>query len=219
MAVVQVMMEMSAEAALGIAAGTMVRHGGVIYNVTGGIVEHLVDATVSTVANEMPVGVAKASESFFSTVTKHLKNPKVLVAIGLGAVVVGGAIYYIKDKHKGKNNQGDELEIQKCIADYNDSLIAYLEAIDNGNVSLEIINGVIKCVGYLSENKEITVDFAQDKSETLINFVFNYTEKLAEANLYELIDFEELTSISAENTLSYLSYCLEIQKDIFEKAA
>ena len=74
MPIVQVAMEMSAEAALGIADGTMVRHGGVIYWATGGIVEHLTDATISKGVREMSVPAAKTSETALSTVAKHLKG-------------------------------------------------------------------------------------------------------------------------------------------------
>lgn len=219
MAVVQVVMEMSAEAALGIAAGTMVRHGGVIYHATGGIVEHLADAAVSTASKEMSVPVAQATESVFSNVVKHLKNPKVLFAIGLGAVLAGGVIYYVKDKSKKKNEQASAPEIPKCVLDYNDSMVDYLEAINNGNVSLNKLNCVIRNIDALRENKEISIDFAQEKSETLANYVYGYTRKLAEANNFELVDFEAMTSVSADSTLVYLRHCLEIQKKIFEKAA
>jgi ribosomal 50S subunit-recycling heat shock protein len=218
MAPVQVVMEMSAEAVFGIATGTMVRHGGAVYHAKGGIFEHLKDAVVPTAAKEMPVPAAQASESIVSTVAKHLKNPKVIIVIGLGAVLLGGMIY-VKDKNKKKAKQEVALEKPKCVADYNDSVVAYLDAINSGNVSLDKINSVIKNVDTLKENKEITIEFAQDKSETLVNYVYDYTKKLAEANSYELIDFEKATSISADNTLTYLRHYLEIQKQIFEEAA
>lgn len=65
-------------------------------------------------------------------------------------------IYYIKDKNKKKDKQGVTLEIPKCVVDYNDSVIAYLDAINSGNVSLDKVNCVIKNVDTLRENKEIT---------------------------------------------------------------
>ena len=219
MPIVQVAMEMSVEAALGIAAGTMIRHGGVVYNATGGIVEHLTDAAISTAAKEMPIPIAQASESIVSSVAKHLKNPKVLVAIGLGAVLVGGVIYYVIDKNKKKNKQEVVPELPKCVVDYNESVIAYLNSISNGDVSLDKIDCVIKCVDALQGNKDVTIDFAQENSETLVNYVHDYTEKLAEANSFELVDFKKSTAFSAEDTLDYFRNCLEIQREIFVKAA
>lgn len=218
MAVKQVFMEMSEEAALGIAAGTMVRHGGAVYHKTGGIYQHLTDAVFSTAAKEKPVHEAQASESIVSTVAKHLKNPKVFIPIGFVAVVGIGAVGLFGKKKK-KAKQEVALEKPKCVADYNDSVVAYLDAINSGNVSLDKINCVIKNVDTLKESKEITIDFAHDKSETLVNFVYDYTKKLADANSYELIDFEKATSISADYTLTYLRHYLEIQKQIFEEAA
>ncbi|MBY3618595.1 hypothetical protein HGO21_03450 [Acinetobacter sp. CUI P1] len=218
MPVIQVPLKMSEEAAFGIATGTKVRHGGTVYHSTGGIFEHLVDAVFSTAAKEMPVPAAQASESIFSTVTKQLKNPKVIIVTGLGSVLLGGMIY-VKDKNKKKAKQEVAFEKPKCVADYSDSVVAYLDAINSGNVSLDKINCVIKNVNTIKENKEITMDFAQDKSETLINYVYDYTKKLAEANSYELIDFEKVTSISADTTLTFLRHYLEIQKQIFEEAA
>lgn len=217
MPVMQVVMEMSEEAAFGIATGTKVRHGGAVYHATGGIFEHLVDAVVPTAAKEMPVPAAQASKSIVSIVTKHLKNPKVIIVIGIGVLL--GGIIYAKGKNKKKAKQEVALEKPKCVADYNDSVVAYLDAINSGNVSLDKINCVIKNVDTLKENKEITIDFAQDKSETLVNYVYDYTKKLAEVNSYELIDFEKATSISADNTLTFLRHYLEIQKQIFEKVA
>ncbi len=72
MEIIQVAMKMSDEAARGIADGTMVRHGGVVYRTTGGIVEHLDDVIVSTVAKEKPVD--QASGSIISSVANHLGN-------------------------------------------------------------------------------------------------------------------------------------------------
>lgn len=219
MAVVQVMMEMSAEAARGIAAGTMVRHGGVIYNTTGGIVEHLVDAVRPNDVKEAAASAAKASKSTFSNITKNLKNPTILITIGLGTIVVGGVIYYFTDKNKKKSEQDRLPEIPKYVVDYNDSVVAYLDAIRNGDVSLDRINCFIENIDALKANEKITFEFAKDNSETLVNYVYAYTKKLAEANAFEPVGLEEATSLSADNTLTYLRRYLEIQKQIFEEAA
>ncbi len=209
MAVMQVVMKMSEKAALGIATGTMVRHGGVVYHKKGGIVEHLTDATVSTVANE----------SVISTVAKLLKSSKILIAIGLGAVLVGGMVYFVKDKKNKKNEQQTMPKMSKCIANYNDSVVAYLDAINRGNVNLDKINCVLTNITLLRESSEITIDFAQEKSEILVNHVYEYTKKLANANSVEHMKFEKPTSFSTDNTLLYLSHYLDIQKKIFEDAA
>lgn len=217
--VVQVTMQMSADAALGIANGTMVRYGGVVYNVTGGIVEHLIDSILPEAENEVSAVAAKASNSIRFTLVKHISNPKALITIGVGTVILSGIgiVFYIKSKNK--SNSTDNSQTPKCIADYNDSVVAYLDAIDNGNVSLDNIKSVIKSIDKLNESNDITIGFAHEKSETLINFVYDYTKKLAEVNSFELINFEKSTSISAYDTLGSLRQYLEIQTQIFEEVA
>ena len=52
---------------------------------------------------------------------------------------VGGVIYYIEDKNKKKDNSEVVLEIPKCVADYNDSVVAYLVVLAIFTVSRDII--------------------------------------------------------------------------------
>ncbi len=134
-------------------------------------------------------------------------------------LLAGGVVCYVKGKNKKNTKNNVEIELHKCIAGYNDSVVAYLDAINNGNVSLDKINCVIRSIDTLRENKEITIDFAQEKSETLVNYVYDYTRKLAEANSFELIDLKKSNPCSVDNTLIDLRLFLETQKNIFEKAA
>lgn len=220
MAAIQVFMEISETAALGLEAGTMIRHGGVIYNaVGGGIVEHLKDVAPPSEVKEVAVSAAQSTKSAFTNITKNLKNPMVLIAIGLGAIAVGGVIYYVTDKNKKKDKQSLLPEVPKCVVDYNEAVISYLDAIRNGNVSLHNINAIIENIDIMKSDDNIKFDYSKENSETLLGYVYEYTEKLAKANSFEPVGLEKPNSYSADETLKYFRSCLEIQKQIFEEAA
>ena len=217
MAVIQVPMEISADAFAGLLDGTLKRHGGVIYKSTGGVFEHLKDTVINKISEEV---IEQGSETFVSNITKHLKNPKIIVAIGLGAVMVGGVTYYFTKKNK-KDKENITVDVPECVMDYNASLCAYLETISNGTLKLDTIDCVIENIENIKEcysNNEIDINFTEEKSKTLLNFVYDYTNKLAEANSFETNKVEKPVFISGEDTLDCLRVNLEIQKQIFEKA-
>lgn len=206
MAVIQPLFEISNEAIAGILVGELIRHGGVVYYATGGIFEHLKDVSLP----EMP----KA---------KGL-NYKYL-AIGLGVVVVVtaaavGTIRLIKSKKANNKNVGTETP--KCVEDYNASLCAYLEAVRNGKLNINTIDRLISDLDYIKENYDcgkIKIEFSIEQLDTLINLIFDYTRKLAEANLVELSDIKEPVIASGDSTIIDLRYYLDFQKQIFEKVA
>jgi len=66
---------------------------------------------------------------------------------------------------------------------------------------------------------KINIDFSTEQLNTLINLIFDYTRKLAEANSVELNELEEPVFVSVDNTISNLHRYLEVQKQIFEKVA
>jgi len=230
--IIQVALKMSDKALIGLLSGTMERHGGVIREAkSGAIVEHLIEVALPTVEEITPNILDKAKSAvaeLFATRGKAVavvlagvgaKKFMIIGAIGLGVAVITGGVYtYLKFRSKKKKIMAQEA-MEKCVADYNDSMREYLERIQVGNVNLDSIGCTIEKIDALRENKEIAISFDPDLSEALVNHIFDYTDKFAEANSHELIDFRKLGPTSSDETLIYLRRCLEIQKGIFMKAA
>ncbi|EHQ91690.1 hypothetical protein [Desulfosporosinus youngiae] len=210
MAIIQPAFEISEQAMAGLLSGDLVRHGGVIYNATGGIFEHLKD-----------VSLPETESGALVKAVKILKKPQTIL-IGLGAVAVGvGIALYAHSKSKQKRSEhGTEIQAPKWVETYNASLCAYLDAIRNGNMSIDIIARLMAELDEMkinSDSRNVTIQFSIEQFDTLVNLVFDYTRKLAEANSVEFNISRE--PVSSENAIVDLQCYLEIQKQIFENAA
>lgn len=205
MPVIQPVFEISDKAMAGLLNDELIRHGGVIYHKTGGIFEHLKDVS----APEIP----KA---------KVLSNK--YLAIGLGVVLVTasavGVIKLYNSNKARKKNVGSETH--KCVEGYNDSLCAYLEAVHKGKLDVNTINRLVSDLDYLKENYnsgKLNIEFSVEQLDTLINLVFDYTRKLAEANSVDMSDVKEPVTASVDSTIIDFRRYLEVQKQIFEKVS
>jgi hypothetical protein len=209
MAIQQVVFEIPTNIMERLLTGEYNRFGGIVRDSAGHIIEHL---------KEVPIP-EKIRQSGISSVTKVLKNPKVIIVLGLGVVVAGGIAYVMKARDK---KQSTVLEMQKCIENYNASFCAYLEAVRRGSLDVNIINSLISDLDDIKENNDggkINIDFSTEQLEILANLVFDYTRKLAEANSVELDELKEPMSISADTTILDLRHYLQVQKQIFERVA
>jgi hypothetical protein len=151
-------------------------------------------------------------------IAEGLKNPKAIIAIGLGAVVVGG----IEIWAAGKKKQNTKPEMPKCVENCNASLSAYLEAARNGKLDADIVNRLISDLDAVKENSDsgkIAIDFSIEQLDTLVKLVMDYTRKLAEANSVELSELQEPAPDSEDNLIIDLRRYLEAQKQIFNRAA
>ena len=210
MPVIQVPMEISETTYAGLLAGVYERTGGVVRN-HGKIVEHLKDALIS----EQDYG---AGELRIAEVLK--KNKYIAIGLGVVTVVVGGILFYaIKSR---KNKKSAKIKMPKCVVDFNNSLFAYLEAVREGNLDMDAITGLISDLDEIKKNQDsgnINIDFSTEQLNTLINLIFDYTRKLAEANSVKLSGLEQPVSVSADNIIVNLQHYLKVQKQIFEKVA
>lgn len=103
-----------------------------------------------------------------------------------------------------KSKQITAPDMSKCVEDYNSSLCAYLEAVRNGKLDIDTITCLMSNLDDIKENYDsgkITIDFSTEQLDTLVNLVFDYTRKLAEANSVEINELKKPVSASADNTI------------------
>ena len=212
--IIQPAFEIPLDIAERLATGELIRYGGVIRDAAGRLVTHLKEVQLPT-SNEQTI-MSKIANALTTS------KGKAAVAIGLGVVVVGGVAFWVVGK-KIKKKQLAVLEMAKSIESYNASLCAYLDAIRNRSVDINIIDNLISDLDNIrvnGENGKISIVFSPEQLDTLVNLVFDYTKKLAEANSYSLLEeIKKPSPASTDNAITGLRHYLEVQKRIFEKTA
>jgi len=198
MPIIQVAYEVSGKTFAGLTAGTLTRFGSVVRD-SKGITEHLKEISLPKKSGK---GLDKST----------------VMAVGLGVVTIaamaGGIALFLKRRKNKKR--------KKCIENYNASFCAYLEAVQNGNMDIDIINKLISDldeVKKFNDKGKLYIEFSSEQLETLVDMVFDYTKILAETNSVELDNLEKPEFDSADNTIFDIRHYLEFQKQIIEKAA
>lgn len=188
----------------GIDSGIFVRCGGVIRNTKGQIIKHL---------DELP---APKENSNLAKAINFVSKHKVAFGIGVATATVAavGIVYIII-----KNKKNEEIEIPKCIVDFNDALSLYFHSIKSSDVSEEIIDQLIIALDEVKKNYDngnIDLILSVENINLLVDIVKEYTIKFAEANSFELPD---VNTINNDNKIINLRNYLNIQKEIFEKCS
>ncbi|MDQ7802670.1 hypothetical protein Q5425_02930 [Amycolatopsis sp. A133] len=203
--IVQIDFDMPAEIAAGLLNGDLRLFGGVVRNGAGHIVAHLKEASASTL-NHDAAGAA----------ARMLKKKPVVVAGLVTLAVVGSVAAAVPIVRKRRR------ALPECVTNYNDSLRTYLESVRDQSLDAETIERLIADLGAVKayfENGNVTLDFAAEESETLVQVVMDYTRQLAEANLFDLDELPESPPISTGALVVDLRRYLEIQRKIFNNAA
>lgn len=193
----------------GLLAGDLVRYGGIVRNQMGQIVKHLKE-----------VSLPMSNEKSIARATGMLKDPRVLIPIAVaGTVAAGAAVILVAKKRK----QASKPEVPECVKIYNASLAAYVEAVHEGRLELNIIDRVIADLDavkeYSDEDGSITLDFSTKHAEMLVKIVLDYTKQLAEANSVDLNELQGVAPASKNDTAVDLRRHLEVQRKIFTEAA
>lgn len=192
--------------ATGLATGLYRRLGGVVrYAVgpnKGQIVKHL-DPINLPAANEATGVIAKAA--------KFAKENKKLVVIGgivIGTAAAGTAIYY------GVKNYEPAV-----VKEFRSSLKQYINAIRTGTMGIENIEALMNSLEKMKAHKnykKFVVKLSAEDIDVLVNRIYEYTQKLARDNNYDLDDLKDEND---SNPIINLEHYLSIQKRIFESAA
>lgn len=206
--VVQPLMKIPEKYVAGLATGKYIRKGGVIRNQKGQIVaflEEIADNKNSTYLSK----VAKSS--------KVLKKSWIALGVVLGVSTVATGVYLTYNKSKEKKQNIDKEEI--ITEGFNKSLTNYINAIKNGDLSLEILEDFIWNVNFIkenSENKEIKIEISINQLEELLNLIYKYTIELAEINNIDAESVRDNRENHKNDSFSIIIYCLNYQKEIFE---
>lgn len=191
----------------GIDAGLFVRCGGVIRNTKGRIIKHLKEL------DKLPT---PQKDGGLTKVVNFLSKHKVAVGIGVVAITATatGILYTVFKDRKNK-----EIEIPKCIADFNDALSLYFNSINSSNISEEVIDQLIVALDKVKrecENGNIDLILSIENIDLLVDTVKKYTIKFAQANSFDLS--KENTIDNDDKIINLWNY-LNIQKQVFKKSS
>lgn len=192
--------------ATGLATGLYRRIGSVVrYAVgpnKGQIVKHL--QPIDLKAAEQAQGLGAKALQF----VQHHKKEVGIAAIGAAVVGVG-----IWGYNKWKNHE------PKVLTEFRAALKTYIDAIRNGNMDIDKINGLMEALEALKKHKDyekISIQLSAEDLEVLVGRIYDYTIKLAADNAVDLSEDElNLNNGAIINLQSYL----KAQKRIFEAAA
>ncbi len=203
--VIQPSIEIPEKYLKGLVTGKYIREGSVIRDQQGKFVKFLKE-----------VDNSNNKDNIVNTVTSNntVKNTLIGIGVVVGISTVALGIYSSYQKHK---KEKQEINQQDGITNgFNVSLNNYINAIKEGNLSLDILEDLIWNINFIkenSENKEIKVTFTLQQLEELVNLIYNYTIQLAKVNN---IDYTSIKK-EKENSLSNIIYYLDFQKEIFKR--
>ena len=203
MAVAQDAFLIPEDIATGLATGLYRRIGSVVRYAKGPdkgqIVKHL-----------KPIDLEKAEQAkgLVSKTVQIVKHHKKEIGIAVGVAAAAGLSTWAYKKWKNRE--------PKVLKEFREVLRTYIDAIRNGNLNIEIINGLMEKLEALKEHKDyekINVMLTAEELEVLVGHIHDYTIKLAKDNAVELSEDElNLNNGAIVNLQSYL----KTQKRIFE---
>ena len=219
-----------ADIAARIATGDLIRFGGIVRDQAGHIVMHLPEVVESvsnkkllpqlatTVKKTRVAGVANeawvAGAAKMPRVAGTLKNRWVQAGVILGTVgIVTYKVYVGVRKRRAKEPD--------CVRSYNASLIAYIEAVGEGRLELEMVDRLIADFDavreYTDEGGRIALDFSTQEAELLVELVVDYTSRLAEMNAVDLNELRAQKPDSENDEVGQLRRHLEVQRRLFNE--
>ena len=165
------------------------------------------------VAKHIPVVTDAAKEGASKAIDLIRSHKKETILIS-GVIIVGGAVYgsirYFASRNKRKTEK-----------QFANNLQIYLDAARSGKLTIDVLNSLIDSLNQLindNPNKEINLPISASQFSSLMNSIFDYTVRLAEANS---INPAIISKPKKQNRKKYLDlqYYLDMQKSIFEQAA
>jgi hypothetical protein len=210
MAVLQTALDIPDDVFAGLVTGEYVRDGGVVRDLAGRLVKLLDDASP----------VTEAQESARAALAKSLTRPRsVVIGLAVAAVAAAaGGVALVAVRRR----RPTETAPPACVATYNASLAACLEAARAGTLDAGIINQLIADLDALlkqTSGGSVSVDISLAETQTLVGIIAEHTRSLAEANDIDLDDLAEVGAGLDGRTIVDLRRYLELQGKIFGEAA
>ena len=212
MPVVQITYDVPLDIAKGLATGELSMLGTAAVRNSKHIAAHI---------REVSRTISDGDDAASAAVAKGFKNPK-FVIIGLGVVAVAAVSGGVAAWAMSRKQQEAQPTVPECVANYNASLSAYVEAIGSGSLDTDLITRLISDLDALKENAEsgtISLELSVEESEKLVRLIADYTSKLADANSVELSGLSEADSESTGGVILDMRRYLMAQWEIFDRTA
>ena len=165
------------------------------------------------VAKHIPA-VADAAKEGASKAIDFIRVHQKGTIIVSGVLIVGGAVAgtvgYVAHRKQRKLDKQFGMALQE-----------YLDSARNGTLNIEILNTLIGSIEAIEKGnfqKSISLNISAAQFSDLINCIFDYTKRLAEANNISTQTINR-PKYFKKKTADDLKYYLNMQKHIFEQAA
>lgn len=165
------------------------------------------------VAKHIPAVADAAKEGASKAIDFIRVHQKGTIIVGgvliIGGVVAGTVGYVAHRKQRELNKQ------------FGTALQEYLDSARNGTLNIEILDTLItsiEAVEKCNSKKPINLNISAVQFGDLINCIFDYTKRLAEANNISTQSINR-PKYFKKKTADDLKYYLNMQKHIFEQAA
>ena len=165
------------------------------------------------VAKHIPAVADSAKEGASKAIDFIRAHQKGTIIIG-SVLAIGGAVTgtvgYIAHRQQRKLNKQFGVALQE-----------YLDAARNGTLTVEILDTLICSIEAIEKSnpkKSINFNISVAQFSDLINCIFDYTKRLAEANNISTHSINR-PKYFKKKTADDLKYYLNMQKHIFEQAA
>jgi uncharacterized membrane-anchored protein YhcB (DUF1043 family) len=234
MQVIQPFFDISDAAAAGLAAGTLVRTGGVIRDAaTKQIFEHLKDAAPNnaTSSSQAVINTAKTANVAKASTSVAIKESTSLslgrkFAVGtlivVGVVAIGYGSYrlftYLK-KRSDEKRQKELIKQNNEVIAYNPELTEYFNHMQTQSMTLSSIKKVVDFFEKYSDS-DLSIEITYEEMMVIRNLIVRYTIKLCEANHISLegkqLSFEAKPQ-NKDDLLREILYATQVQEKIFNQ--
>jgi hypothetical protein len=207
MTVVPVAYDIPDDILAGLMSGVLERFGSVVRDGTG-IIAHLKEV-------DLPAG---ESSPDVTAMAAALKNPKLLIGLGVVVLAAAGGVAIWAATRKPV----DRHDVPKSVVEYNSELATYIEAIKSGSLDAAVLSRLLSAVEAVkadSDEGAITIELSIGQSEALVNIVADYTRVLAEANSVDLGEGYDRPPSPSGNPVVDLRHWLKLQHRIFDETA
>ena len=168
------------------------------------------------VAKHIPAVADAAKEGASKAIDFIRVHQKGTIIVG-GVLIVGGAVArtvgyvgYVAHRKQRKLDRQFGLALQE-----------YLDSARNGTLNIDILNTLINSIEAIEKNnpkKSINLNISAAQFSDLINCIFDFTKRLAEANNINTHSINR-PKYFKKKTSDDLKYYLNMQKQIFEQVA
>lgn len=171
------------------------------------------DIDSKRVAKHIPAVADAAKEGASKAIDFIRENKTGAIIIG-GVLIAGGAV-------AGAVSYASHRKQLKLEKQFGEALQKYLDSARNGTMDIGILDALIHSIETLEKDdpqKTINLNISAAQFSELVNCIFDYTTRLAEANNISTKSIKRPKSFK-KKTPDDLKYYLNLQKQIFDQAA